>query len=172
MSDMVSDTQEEGNDLYDPSIKQYKNYDPEEDDTSQFSSQYLNTLYTDYKTKIHSADAYMKKIQEQQKALTHTVQVWTHDLKEKFRVLDEFSKNRSKSTIPGDFAIEDRSSPVSQDQDDLKKIDSSITDNSEQINYCFNKLEDYLKFLGQTYLDAQDVVNKIYDRYMEIYDNM
>ena len=161
-----------GSDITDPSIQQYGSYDAEEDDNQEFSSQYLTTLYKDYKLKVKSADNYMAKISQQQKVLTDTIGEWTHDLQQKFKVLDVFAKSRSKSAIPGDFAIEDRSPQVEQDQEDLKKIDSAITDNSEQINYCFNKMEDYLKFLGQTYLDAQDVVNKIYDRYMEIYDNM
>ena len=168
----MSDMQDQGDDIHDPSVQGYGSYDAEDDDDQQFSSQYLKTLYGDYKAKINSANNYIKRIQQQQQMLTKTVSNWTHDLQQKFQILDTFSQNRSNSTIPGDFAIEDRSPQVNEDQGDLKKIDSAITDNSEQINYCFNKLADDLKFIGQTYLDVQDVVNKVYDRFMEMYDNM
>ncbi len=143
------------------------------DSNSDFSSTYLRTLYSDFKSKIHSADIYLQRIRKQQDNLNQIIEEWTSDLKSKYSALDSFSKSRPRTTIPGDFAIEDQTASGSNQQSkDLKKIDSSITDNSEQINYSFNKLDDYLKFLGQTYYDAQDTLNKIYDRFMEIYDNM
>ncbi len=172
MSDINND-----NDMVDPSVKKYSPYQnvdkmEEPDNVTEFSSKYLETLYNDYETKIRSAAAYLQKINSQQEQLTTVIEDWTHLLKEKYRILDDFQNSQSNSINPGNFAIEDRTSIGNTEQQDLKKVDDAITDNSEQINYHFVKMEDYIKFLSQIYLDAQDTVNKVYDRFMEIYQNM
>jgi hypothetical protein len=181
MSDFSYKRDPEGEDLsddmvYDPSVPQQEymgEEEPQEEEgESDFASEYLKTLYQEYETKVKSATVYLEKIQKQQETLTGITKAWTRDLKEKYTLLDTFRQNRPKTSIPSDFAVEQQGSPPAQGSGDLKKTDSKITDNSERINYSFNKLEDYLGFLGQTYLDTQDIINKIYDRYMEIYDNM
>ena len=111
-------------------------------------------------------------IKEQENNMDKIVHEWTSALKDKYEILDNFQQSRPKTSIPGDFATEDRSKPVENSDSDLKSIDSKITDHSEQINFSFKKIEKYLQFLGTTFLDAQDTVNSIYDRYMEMYDNM
>lgn len=188
----MSDTTQEysHDDIYDPSIQDYDSIDNLSDESSKipdmeqdtanhyesddndFASDYLKTLYADYKSKIHSATIYMEKINKQQQILSDIITKWTGDLKQKYQILDTFTKSRSHSPIPGNFAIEQTQYQATGTTGDLKKVDTNITDSSEQINYNFNKLDQYLKFLGQTYYDAQDTVNKIYDRFMELYDNM
>jgi len=159
--------------IIDPTVmRPYDSYSDEEDNQENSTSGYLKVLYSDYKTKLHSATIYLQKIKEQEETLDSIVHDWTKALKEKYDILNNFQQSRPKTTVPGDFNLEDRS-PVQQNDDkDLKQIDTTITDNSEQINYNFEKIEKYLKFLGSNFLDIQDTINKIFDRYMEIYDNM
>jgi hypothetical protein len=115
---------------------------------------------------------YLEKIKKQEEVLDRIVHEWTGTLHDKYEILNKFQQSRPRITIPGDFNLEDHS-PIMQNSDgDLKAIDTKITDHSEQINYSFEKLEKYLDFLGTTFLDAQDTINKIYDRYMEIFENM
>ena len=163
----------EDNEINDPTVmKQAQTYNPDEDNPEEFSSKYLQTLYNDYKTKMKSASIYAEKIQCQQASLNKVVTQWTHNLKEKYEILDKFTQGRAKSISPGNFALEDRNmNPVGQDGD-LKKVDSDITDTGEEIEYNFEKLEEYIRFLSSSYLDAQNTINKIYDRFMELYDNM
>jgi hypothetical protein len=164
--------------IYDPTVSVEQSDYPEgmeeqpETDGSVYKSEYLETLYKDYKTKINSATIYLKKLKEQEDQLDKVVHTWTSYLHDKYQILDNFQKSRPRTTVPGDFALEDRSKPIQTSDGDLKMIDSKITDSSEQINWGFGKLENNIKFLSQTFLDAQDTINKIYDRYMEIYDNM
>jgi hypothetical protein len=154
---------------FDPSMQQsYPDMPKEEEE----SNQYLEVLYKDYKTKINSATIYLQKLKEQEDSMDKIVHGWVDDLHKKYEILDRFQKTRPRTSIPGDFALEDRSELQPASDGDLKAIDSRITDKSEQINFSFKKLENFLKFLSQTYLDSQETINAIYDRYMEIYENM
>jgi hypothetical protein len=159
--------------INDPTVmKPYETYSDEDDNQQDTNSGYLKILFNDYKTKIHSAVIYLEKIKSQGEILDKTVHEWTSTLHNKYEVLNKFQQSRPRTTVPGDFNLEDRSPAMTNTDDDLKSIDTKITDHSEQINYSFEKLEKYLEFLGTTFLDAQDTINKIYDRYMEIFENM
>lgn len=159
--------------INDPTVmKPYDSYSDEDDNQEDATSEYLNILYKDYKTKIDSATIYLKKIKEQENMMDGIVHEWTAALKNKYEILNDFQQSRPKTSIPGDFATEDVSEPVEGSASDLKSVDSKITDHSEQINFRFKKIEKYLQFLGTTFLDAQDTVNSIYNRYMEMYNNM
>ena len=159
--------------INDPTVmKPYETYSDEDDNQQDTNSGYLKILFSDYKTKIHSAVTYLDKIKSQEGILDKMVHDWTSLLHDKYEVLDKFQQSRPRTTVPGDFNLEDRSSAMTNNDGDLKAIDTKITDHSEQINWSFEKLEQYLEFLGTTFLDAQDTINKIYDRYMEIFENM
>jgi hypothetical protein len=159
--------------INDPTVmKPFKSYSDEEDNQQDTNSGYLKILFDEYKTKIHSAVTYLDKIKQQEGVLDKMVHDWTSLLHNKYEILDKFQQSRPRTTVPGDFNLEDRSPAMTNNDSDLKSVDTKITDHSEQINWSFEKLESYLEFLGTTFLDAQDTINKIYDRYMEIFENM
>lgn len=134
---------------------------------------YLKTLFVEFSNKIKSSLKYNERISGEIKDTNQQVFEWAGKLHEKFEALNSFQDSRHRTPSAGDFAIEHKlDQEVSIEPTDLKKIEKEIIDSSEQINLLFEKTQNDAQFLVQTLQSIQDMVNKIYDKYQELFDDM
>jgi hypothetical protein len=105
--------------------------------------------------------------------INQNVYEWGSKLNDKYEALANFQTTRPHTPPSGDFALENRSQPTNQSDDgSLKQLEQKVIDASEQINHLFLKTEKDAQFLVQTLQELQDVVNKVYDKYSALYDEM
>ena len=134
---------------------------------------YLKSLYQDFSAKVKSANRYLERLKSEMGDVNQNVYEWAAKLHDKYEALDTFQQTRPHTPPSGDFAIENRSQATNETDDgSLKKIDQEVIDSSEQINHLFLKTERDTQFLVQTLQEMQDTVNKIYEKYQAIFDEM
>jgi len=137
------------------------------------TSSYLTTLYQDFANKVRSVTKYNELLKNGTGEINQATYAWVGKLKEKYDILDKFQQSRQKSVPATEFSVEFSPSAIpSADNTDIKKADSEINDLSEKINYLFTKAEKELGFLTQSYEDLQNLVNKVWDQYQDLFDKM
>jgi chromosome segregation ATPase len=135
------------------------------------SEQYLETLYKDFEIKLNSISTYLKRISDTTGNLNQLSKEWTYDLKKKFLLVQKYNSTKPKIAPSTHFSIElppEVNQEFTKAEKEIKQVDLTINNNSEQINYTFQKANRDIKFLVQSYQDLQDIINKIYETYSEI----
>jgi hypothetical protein len=136
------------------------------------NSQYLSTLYKDFETIVNSINIYIRKASERTNTISETTLLWLGKLKDKYEMLERFQKTRQHAMPSNQFSLEVTPPADPADDSDIKQVDKEIFDLSKQLNYLFQKSEDEMNFLVQSYVNLQNHINSMNKQFNELYDKM
>ncbi len=137
-------------------------------------SSYLATLYKDFETKLISINKYLERLGSQSKDIKETTYEWIEYLGKKNKILTSFRQNKIKSVPTSQFVTEPNPSQANnmmdgdQLDDNIKEVETNISQTSKEINYRFMKVQKDIQFLVTSYNDLQSLINTIYDSWEEL----
>ena len=135
--------------------------------------EYLNILYKDFATKLHSVGVYNEKVQKETGQISQATYTLIGKLKAKYDILDKFQKTRQRAAPSSEFSLEvTHSGSPNADNSDIKSAEIEIDDIAHQVDYLFKKSEEELNFLLQSHNDLKNIINSIYDQFQNIFDKM
>lgn len=135
-------------------------------------SQYLSTIFKDTETIINSIHKYIQRADERTDSISDTMLSWLGKMKEKHEMLERFQKTRQHALPSNQFSLEVTPPADPADNYDIKKVDKEIVDLASQLNYLFERSEEEMNFLVQSYVKLQNLINDMHKKFNELYDKM